>query len=167
MARAGAIAGEAARFNLGRLRRNLSYPTMALLYLRAAHQERSRFESAGTARTGDRTTAVLRFRETARPSLVRDGAENAPASGRFWIDRETGRVLRSQVIFETPRTTGTITVDYGTTPALPFLVPMALDEEYMVRLGETPPLRAAEIISGQARYSNFRQFKGTAQLKAP
>ncbi len=36
-----------------------------------------------------------------------------------------------------------------------------------VRLGEGQPGRPIEIITGRARYSNFRQFKGTARLKAP
>jgi hypothetical protein len=76
-------------------------------------------------------------------------------------------MLRSEVTFETARTTGTITVEYGTTTALPFLVPVSLEEEYLVRLGNTPPLRTAEVIGGRARYSNFRQFKGTARIKFP
>jgi hypothetical protein len=167
LARAETIAGEASRFNLGRLRRNLSYPTMALIYLRQAHQSRSRFEQDGTARVDGRHTSVLRFRETARPSLVRDGADNAVATGRFWIEPDTGRVLRTQVTFDAARTTGTITVAYGPTPVVPFLVPVSLEEEYQVRLGDTPPLRTAEIIGGRGRYSNFRQFRGTARLKEP
>jgi hypothetical protein len=167
LARAGTIAGEASRFNLGRLRRNLSYPTMALLYLRQEHQARSAFRADGTGRMDGRMTSMLGFRETSRPSLVRDDAEDAPAAGRFWIEPATGRVLRSQVTFETRRTTGTMTVLYGTTPGLPFVVPLSLDEEYLVRLGEGQPGRPTEIITGRARYSNFRQFKGTARLKAP
>ena len=70
-------------------------------------------------------------------------------------------------MFETVRTTGTIAVDYATTGALPFLVPISLEEEYLIRLGDTPPLRTAEVVTGRARYSNFRQFKGTARIKAP
>jgi hypothetical protein len=139
---------------------------MALLYLRQEHQARSAFRADGTARVDGRMTSVLGFRETSRASLVRDDAEDAPAAGHFWIEPATGRVLRSQVTFETRRTTRTMTVLYGTTPALPFLVPLSLDEEYLVRLGEGQPDRPTEIITGRARYSNLRQFKGTARLKA-
>jgi hypothetical protein len=167
LARAGTIAGEGSRFNLGRLRRNLSYPTMALLFLRQEHQSRSTFVREDSTRVDGRTTSILRFRETARPSLVRDGSNDAIAAGRFWIEPDSGRIRRSQVTFDAERTSATITVDYGVTPAMDLLVPLALEEEYMVRLGDTLPLRPSEIITGRARYSNFRQFKATARIKAP
>jgi hypothetical protein len=143
------IADESARYNLGSVRRNINVPTMALAFLRRENQVRSTFSRDGTAKVDDIATIVLAFKEHATPTIVRSGDADSPATGRFWIEPDTGRVVRSQVRLA-PRVNATITVTYGAQPKLDVWVPVSMSETYRSSSGE--------IVAGAATYSNFRRF---------
>src|SRR5215218_5224589 len=53
------IVDESARYNVGNLNRNVNLPTLALVFLTAAHRERFRFSQEG----GDNAVRVVQFRE--------------------------------------------------------------------------------------------------------
>jgi hypothetical protein len=171
LGRARALANESARFNLGSVQRTVNYPTMALAFLREASQGRSSFRRDESARIDDVPTWVVEFEETRRPTLIasqpdESGISDLPASGRFWIEPDSGRVRRSQVTFVQMRSTGSITVDYGPWPGLDVLVPVSMRERFLVQgLHSSGDLRQPQVIRGEARYSNVRQFKGTARIK--
>ena len=171
LGRARALANESARFNLGSVQRTVNYPTMALAFLRESNQGRSSFTRDESARVGDAPTWIVEFEETQRPTLIasqpdESGAGDLPVSGRFWIEPDSGRVRRSQVTFVQMRSTGSITVEYGPWPGLDVLVPVSMRESFLVQgLHSSGDLRQPQVIRGEARYANVRQFKGTARIK--
>lgn len=98
LVRANAILRESARYNLGSARRTVNIPTLALLFLHPANQERFAFKTKGRARIQGHEAVVLEFKEIARPTLVRESSQgDLPAKGRFWLDPDRGIVLRSEV----------------------------------------------------------------------
>ena len=144
LARARALADESARFNLGGVQRNLNYPTMALLFLREAHQGRSRFSRGGSERVDGMLTWAVRFEETRRPTLIGSRVDDVVASGEFWIEPDAGRVRRSRLRVEEEH------------------VPVSMMENHSVRGCDpgsgTVSARGVETIQGEAQYSNVRQF---------
>jgi hypothetical protein len=169
VARARAVAQESARYNVGSVARDLNYPTMALVFLREAHQQRSAFSPDGTARVGSVQTSVVQFREARRPTIIgsRTGdlrTGDVVAAGRFWIELATGRVWRTQLTIELEHATAHYDVLYGPLPDESLLVPMSMEEQVVVRASARPgaaavgDIRPAEVLRGQARYSGFKQF---------
>lgn len=143
------ILAESARYNIGSLHRNINVPTMALTYLRGANQGRSRFTVTGRQTIAGVRTVILSFSETSTPTVVRERFQNRPATGRFWIDPETGRVLRSELSIPISVSSSKITVTYAAVPSLPVWAPVEMKEEYT----------GWETIRGEATYARFRQFK--------
>ena len=75
-----------------------------------------------------------------------------PASGRFWIDPDAGRVLRSELVAEDTSIRGVIDVSYQAGPVPGLLVPARMRERYDIR-------REGARVSGIATYGRFRQFQ--------
>src|SRR5579863_881560 len=96
LSQAQRIADVSAGYNLG-VTRNINVPTMALTYLWRAHQDRSVFQLAGSEAIGGERTEVVKFRETATPSLIRTLDGSVATSGRFWIVPGSGDVLRTEL----------------------------------------------------------------------
>jgi len=161
-----AIIDESARYNIGRIQRNINTPVMALQFLEAGNQQRFRFTHVPKAVTPvftheqDRAandTAVFRtttemwtleYEERDRPTIVRKlDRGSLPARGRFWINPSDGSVLISEVIFDGGGVIATVTVSYQSEPLMGFLVPVEMRESY---------LRNPERITGHAQYSRFR-----------
>lgn len=152
MSQAQRIADESAGYNLG-VTRNINVPTMALTYLWRGHQARSKFELAGSETIDGERTQIVKFRETAKPPLIRTLDGEVTTSGRYWIVPVSGDVLRTELTCVVPnprKLTGTTTVDYALAPELGLLVPMVMDEEYRRAYGT--------VDRGHATYSNFRAF---------
>jgi hypothetical protein len=149
------IVAESSRYNLGSLQRDINVPTMALTYLRVANQSRSEFKIDGRKDVDGVPAVVLAFKERASPTIVRSAGADVPASGRFWIEPETGRVLRSEISVADRRAGAKITVTYSAVPKLTVWVPTLMTEEYT----------GAETIFAKATYSNFRQFGVTVDVK--
>jgi hypothetical protein len=150
--RASALSAESARFNLGSVERTINLPAVGLEYLDRANQSRSTFRLRGDERVGDATAAVLEFSEEATPTIVRDSKDgNQAATGRFWLDPATGRVLRNELRFDTGGMQVAVTVTYAPNAKLGMWVPATMNERY--ELGGR-----SEIITAKAVYSNFRKF---------
>ena len=142
------IVAESARFNLGVLRRDINVPTMALTYLRGANQSRSAFSAGGKKDVGGVSAIVLDFKERTKPTIIRAGNADLPASGQLWIEPETGRVLKTEISIADRRSSAKITVTYSAVPKLTVWAPTLMMEEY----------KGPEMIRAKAVYSNFRQF---------
>ncbi len=145
------IVAESARYNLGSLQRNINVPTMALTYLRAVNQGRSVFADAGRQDVDGVSAVMLTFVERARPTIVRSATKDLPATGRFWIEPATGKVLKSEVTILGASSPAKIAVSYGPVPKMAMWAPVLMREEYDATDGR-------ERVRGEARYSNFRQF---------
>lgn len=157
------IVAEGARFNLNadgvQFDRTINLPMAAMMFLRAGNQSRSRFQRDSSDSIRGHRVIVIRFEERAVPRLI-GSADNAPARGRFWIEPETGRVLRSHLQIDSRRGTtdiaASIVVDYRDDAAVGLWLPESMIEEY-VFTGSTRETLAT--ISGRALYSNARKFR--------
>lgn len=155
MDQARRIVAESARYNLGALQRDINVPTMALTYLSGSNQPRSVFTVTGRKDVDGIRAVVLEFKERAKPTIIRSADSDLPASGRFWIEPESGRVLKSEVSIADRRAAAKITVTYHPEPKLTVWVPILMTEEYS----------GAETIFAKATYSNFRQFGVSVAIK--
>jgi hypothetical protein len=150
LAQARRIAQESARFNLGRITRTMNVPDMALEYLQPRHDARIRFETQGPETIDGRPVVVLRFRETAGPSMVRDMAgRDLLARGRVWAEPHSGAIVRTELFLEDRVSKGTCTVEFRIDPRVGIRVPIKMTERYSMT-GET--------IDAVASYSDFRRF---------
>jgi hypothetical protein len=150
LAQARRIAQESARFNLGSITRTMTVPDMALEYLQPRHGARIRFEPLRNETIDGRPVVILRFTETAGPSMIRDlRGVDLLARGRVWAEPDSGAIVRTELLIEDRVSKGTCTVDFGIDPRLGIRVPIKMTERYSVT-GET--------IDAVAKYSDFRRF---------
>jgi hypothetical protein len=167
----GQIVNESARYNIGSLERNINVPVLPLLFLDAANQSQFEYTRVVASHAPAGRPAApsglpsrpafalpagaweIHYRETAKGTLIRTtGNRDLPASGRFWIEPDTGRVLMSEFLLDDPTIHAAIDVSYQSTPVAGFLVPLEMHEEYQ--------LIAAKVkITGVATYGRFRNFQ--------
>jgi len=166
-AQIGAIINESARYNLGRITRNINTPLMALQFLDSTYQSRVRFRhieksepvfpkkqdaSINAAPVFRVATEMwtIEFREREPATMIRDpDGGDLPARGRFWINPSTGNVLISELIVG-GKVNATVTVSYQSEPLMGFLVPVEMRESYDL---------SGERIVGRAEYGKFRQIQ--------
>lgn len=163
------IVRDSARYNIGDVRRNFNVPTLALLFLHPDNRARFDFERAaddapqlGLDRPEGAADAwVVAYREDWPTTLIR-GRErsNMPASGRFWIEPATGRVLASEVGVRDDEVRATIAVLYRLDSGLGHLVPAEMRERYENR-------RQRSRVDGTATYTDFRRFQVQVSESAP
>jgi hypothetical protein len=158
-AHAQTIQNESSRYNLGPVTRTINIPIMAMLFFEQINQPRLDFKlgkSGNVKRFSELAAAddvwVIEFRENGAGTMVK-GANNRdiPSHGRVWIDRTTGRILRTELITEDTQLRALVDVTYKMTPGIDVLVPGEMREIYLVRQTETR-------IDGKATYDKFRQF---------
>jgi hypothetical protein len=176
------IADESARYNLGPVQRNFNTPTMALFFLHPRNQERFRYTKSGEEVIDGLRVWAVSYKEANRPTIVRTPTgRSAPASGVFWIDPLTGRVVRTRIELEAEiepaagagsdrtmapvRTTVDVTVSYRQDERFGLLLPSEMRESYEVRpagrhAGQSP----ATTITCVAAYSDFKTFETFGRL---
>ena len=160
------IQAESARFNIGPLQRTINIPIMALLFFERENQSRLRYARADAgnvkrfaALAKEDDIWMLEFRETGADTMVRgERGRDVPSRGRVWLDRVTGRILRTEQISEDTAVRAVIDVTYRSEHGLDLLVPAEMRESYLIRRTE---LR----IDGRATYGRFRQFTVTTSEK--
>jgi len=147
------IVAEGARFNLSprgaRLNRTINLPLTAIRFLRPVSQHRSAFQIGKWSR-GSRIVS-LEFTEQYRPRLI-NTPDQAAASGRFEIEKATGRVTTSTLLLQSGSVLATIAVKFAHDPKLGLWLPLTMEEQY--RGGWWVGL-----VTGQAKYSGYRQFR--------
>jgi len=151
------IAQESARQNIGPVARTINNPALVLEMFDGRNAWRMRFDKGREEAVGSLKAWVVRFTELVRPTIVSGGGNaDAPATGRAWIDPISGTLLRAEVVVSTPSAGSgsvscTTTVVFERDTKLGFWVPARMDEEYLNS-------RMARVSSGQATYTNYRQF---------
>jgi hypothetical protein len=126
----------------------------------------------------DRQAVTIEFKESAKPRIIATN-NDAPAHGQFWIDVETGAVLRSELALtngrDELRVDATITVDYALDAGTSVWLPNSMDEHYETDTSDAayrgpgvgvvngPSGSAINNVTaeGQASYSNIRHFNVT------
>lgn len=164
------ILDEGTRYNIGDVLRTVNTPTLALVFLDPQFQWRFRFE-----RTDDRTAETIRdavpgediapflgrdnlwvmaYEETAPETMLSTGGpgEDLPASGRFWIEPDTGRIVMTELRLRNKVLEAVIDVRYDLAPAVGAFVPVAMRERYR-NFGRS------SVIEGTASYTRFRTFQ--------
>lgn len=143
------IAEASSRFNIGWVNRTINIPTMALGFARSGEHHRSEFRRGGLVRIEDVETREIRFQERTLPRMIHT-PDAAPANGRFWIEPDSGRVVRTELKVATGPTTAIITVDYANQADLNLWLPVRMEERYSAFRRPT--------ITGSATYEKFRRF---------
>jgi hypothetical protein len=157
------ITEEGARYNLNMrglsISRTINNPMLVLRFLRADNQLRSSFIREGSERIDKLQVVVVTFEEQGLPRLIRS-RDDAAASGRIWVEPETGRVVRTELLFETSdretRTTvrSTVRAQFGPVDSTDLWVPIWMEEDHAATSsGNTTR------IAGRATYSNVRTFR--------
>ena len=92
------------------------------------------------------------YTEIGRPTVIRQAGtgRDMPASGSFWLDPSTGRILKSAVSTSDGLFTMETTVVFRISDKLGISVPAEMREYYST---------AKEKIFGKATYGNFRRFQ--------
>ena len=136
----------------------MNLPVFALAFLLPGNAERFRFTLSTKMRPAlmrEHTPAeavVVEFHEFGTPTVIKtSNGRDMPASGRFWVDRETGRILLTEMIAGDGTLIATIDVLYGAGPK-GLQVPVEMREQYEHRIRGTR-------INGSATYGHFRQFQ--------
>jgi hypothetical protein len=152
---------ESARYNIGTIRRNFNVPMVALQFLDPHLASRFRFDDLGPGRVGNQPAQVVRFQEIARPSIILVDESNAFAHGRHWIDPESGRVLKTELVVGDRNGEIRISTWYRPDERLGIWVPAKMTERYDY------PNSLYDFIQCDASYSNFRRFETGARIVLP
>jgi hypothetical protein len=155
-----ALADMQAKYNLGEVYRTINVPTLPLEFLLPDRQPRFHFKHAGNTTFHDRPLWIVSFSERDRPTIIRTPeGRDIQSSGSFWINPETGAVLRSELrtgeIPGRPLRT-IILVSYSLNTRFDMLLPDDMNELYLT--GRTR-------IEGHATYSNYRRWEAEATIK--
>jgi len=149
LAQARAIMDEGARYNIGNVQRNINVPTLALTLL--VDDQRSRFSFKIGKPDEDGT--VIDFKETARPTFIRTTNDrDLPATGRLWVDEQTGTIRKTELNAVDTGVEAHITVTYQLDAGLGLWAPARMEERYR-------RARDSVEVRGVATYSKFRRFQ--------
>jgi hypothetical protein len=154
------IALESARFNVGPVTRTINDPALVLELLDSRNAHRMNFQKDRDDTLNDIPVWIVRFAETARPTIVRTSSlQDTPASGRAWIDPSTGRLLRAQVTIDSLPSARRMNCDVDVTFQKPthldFWVPATMSERCF---------DGASRQQGDATYDNYRKFTVATRL---
>jgi hypothetical protein len=145
------IRNESSRYNIGSGTRDTNVPTFALQFLSDDLRGGFTFKLRGRERLNGVDTVVVEYLETSSPTvIVGRKDEDVPSRGRFWIDPDDGRIVRT--LLETRPNGGVNTIDvvFRPEPKLGILVPGEMSERRNA---------GAELVEGRATYANFRRFR--------
>jgi hypothetical protein len=180
---------ESARFNIGRLIRNTSDPTLALKVVDPAYQARFTFTLTGGESINGIAVHKLTFTEVPQsPTMVTVDDHDVTANGAIWVTG-SGIVMRTRLELDDPKTLIDVamTVSYARDPKLGGWVPSQMDESYTQRennLDAENALKTAtggrlngqklqvrtsfdETITCTATYSNYRRFETSGRVLPP
>jgi hypothetical protein len=152
------LMNESARYNIGNVSRNINIPTLVLTLLTPVNRSRMRFELDKVDDTG----TIVEFKETSQPTYIATTAgRDLPVYGRFWIEADTGTILRTELHAVDTSVEAHITVHFQRDDGAGMFVPVRMEERY--RRARDP-----NEVHGLATYSKFRRFQvSTTESIAP
>ena len=159
--RAKAISDESARYNLGAVQRTINNPIFALILLQPDIRDHFRFTMGKPDRRMGEGVRVVEYVEDMRPTIIVGlPGQEMPAFGRFWIENDTGRVLKAEVRVEQRGIKANLTTEFRPDERLGIDVPTEMREDYDLDNSR---------VSGRASYSRFRRFevKSSEELAPP
>lgn len=145
--RAGEIAREGYRYNVGVKERTVANPMIALAFLQSEYRPRFEFRLDGIDVSLGADVWIVKFKERERPTILRTpDNRNVPSMGRFWIDGASGRVLQTEL--ET-RVGDRVMTMFSFDTRLGLAVPCEMRDIAWV---------SGPAVTGVATYTNFRHF---------
>lgn len=158
---------ESARYNIGNIERDFNQPILPLIFLDPLYQHRFDFSLDGDERVEQGLVDVISFVENTRPTMIQLRSQgktifrDTSSSGRFWLDYETGRVIKSELRVGAQQTqvNATVTVAYQPNTTLDLWVPVTMDERYA-----DPDDGRGDVITGHAEYGNYRAFTVSTEV---
>jgi hypothetical protein len=159
--RAKAIADESARYNLGAVQRTINNPVFALIFLQPDAREHFKFSFGKPDRRMGDNIRVVEYVEDMRPTLIVGlPGQDMPAYGRFWIDNDTGRVVKAEVRVDQKGIKANLTTVFRVDERLGIDVPSEMHEDYELENSH---------VTGTATYSRYRRFEvnATEELAPP
>jgi hypothetical protein len=159
--RAKAISDESARYNLGAVQRTINNPIFALVFLQPDLRDHFRFTLGKVDRRMGENVRVVEYVEDMRPTIIVGlPGQEMPAFGRFWIDNDTGRIVKAEVRVEQRGIKANLTTEFHADERLGIDVPSEMREDYDLDNSR---------VAGRASYSRFRRFevKSSEELAPP
>jgi len=162
-----------ARYNIGRITRDINEPTLALLVLDATHRDRFKFKADKPRQAGDRRLVPLSFKERDRPTLIRSTAgKPIYTSGELLVEPENGRIWQSTLDASVDAIKVQLITEYSFDARLGLLLPTVFRERY--EQGTLTSSRGSgrptitpdhEVVVAEGRYSNFRRFEVLSRIR--
>ena len=162
-----------ARYNIGRITRNINEPTLALLSLDQDHRSRFRFATKKREDIDGHALIWLAFQERETPTLIRS-VEGRPVfmKGELLVEMANGRIWQSRLTATVQGITVELATQYRFEERLGLMLPILFRELYeqgkpaaqarMQTPGSSPP---HEQIACEAKYSNFRRFEVFSRIR--
>ena len=145
------IQDESARYNLGNMRRTINNPVLAIVVVQADFQNRFRYSLGKMDPKVGPGVWIVDYQEEARPAFIRGRSDlDLFAHGRIWIEAETGRVMKTEVLLEQPTLRARITTSFRFDERFGIAVPYEMQEEYKFDNGTR--------VAAVATYDRFRRF---------
>lgn len=124
------ITVESARYNVGSLSRTFNNPIIAIAFLQASARPRFRYSLERQDRTAGPNVWIVGYREQTKPTIIRgQRGRDIPARGQFWIDADTGRVLKSELALNDSTIAATLTTSFRTDERFQIDVPVEMKEQ--------------------------------------
>jgi len=167
------IADESARYNLGRLQRNINTPATTLVFLDDTMASSTKWKGPGSVRVDGRPAWEFTFEQKQAPFAIRTPeGRPQPVTGRVVVDAGTGRIRMTELHVRNaglagegrPGMTVTITklvARFGAVPDIEAWVPLRMDETLDVQGGFD------EHVAGEAIYSKHRLFQTSVRIVSP
>ena len=145
------IQDESARYNLGNMRRTVNNPVLAIVVAQADFQQRFRYSLGKLDPKVGPGVWIVDYKEEARPALIRGRSDlDLFMHGRLWIEAETGRLMKTEVLLEQPSLRARITTSFRFDDRFGIAVPFEMQEEYKFDSGTR--------VTAVATYDRFRRF---------
>jgi hypothetical protein len=145
------IQEESARYNLGNMRRTINNPVLGLVVVQPDFQPRFRYSLGKLDPKAGPGVWTVEYKEVATPAFIKGRSDlDLFAHGRLWIEAETGRILRTEVLLDQPSLRARITTSFRFDDRFGIAVPYEMQEEYKFDSGTR--------VTAIATYSRFRRF---------
>ena len=160
-----------ARYNIGRITRDINEPTLALLVLDATHRDRFRFKADKPRQAGDRRLVPLSFKERELMLIRSTAGKPIYTSGELLVEPESGRIWQSTLNASVDAIKVQLTTDTRSTiagPAVADRVPGT------IRAGNRDQRRGSgrptitpdhEVVVAEGRDSNLPAFRAPSRVR--
>jgi hypothetical protein len=133
------------------MRRTINNPVLALVVVQPDFQHRFRYSLGKLDPKVGPGVWIVNYQEEARPAFIRGRSDlDLFAHGRLWIEADTGRIMKTEVLLEQPTLRARLTTSFRFDDRFGIAVPFEMQEEYKFDSGTR--------VTAVATYDRFRRF---------